>query len=534
MLLPGPGRGRRDAPPKGGLDLAKIKRFLPSWSLVTGHAPTATVPEPEQPGGTDQRALDRALIRGVAWTGAFRWITQILNWGITIVLARILTPSDYGLYGFTALYVGLVQLVNEFGLGAAIIRRRDLTEHQIAALGGLSVALGVGLWALSFPTAPLVADFFNSPDLVGPLILQSFLFVTTAIKVLPRSLMTRDMQFRRVAILDAGEQAIAGISMLTLALLGFGYWSLMAGMVIAGFASMLLALYWRRHRLGWPRHWSEVASAVSFGSHVMIARLAWFSYSSGDNAVVGKRLGQTLLGSYVHAWTLASLPVDRITALVAQITPAVFSAVQNEPAKLRRYLIKITEGLALFTLPFALGLATVADLFVTVVLGVRWWPAIAPLALLAFYGGFRSLTATYPHVLQAVGESSRAMRYNLLGVVVLLPMFVAGSYFGLAGVAAAWLVGYPLVTWPMFRAVQRVTAMTLREYLEALRPAIVAVTSMMVAVAAVRSAMPATWSEGTHLGVAVATGALTYTAVLLLGFRSRLNSLRALVREFRR
>jgi PST family polysaccharide transporter len=477
--------------------------------------------------------LDRALIRGVAWTGAFRWLTQILNWAITIVLARILTPSDYGLYGFSALYVGLVQLVNEFGLGAAIIRRRDLTDHQISALGGLSLALGLTLWGLSFVAAPMVSAFFNAPDLTGPLIVQSFLFVTTAIKVLPRSLMTRDMQFRRVAAIDAGEQAVSGLAMLTLALLGYGYWSLMAGMAIGGVASMLLALAWRRHRLGWPREWSEVSSAVSFGSHVMVARLAWYTYSNGDNAVVGKRLGQVLLGSYVHAWTLASLPVDRISGLISQITPAVFSAVQHEPHLLRRYLLKITEGLALVTLPVALGLATVSDLFVTVVLGERWWPAIAPLAILSFYGGFRSLTSPYPHILQAVGESSRAMRYNLLGVVVLLPMFLAGASFGLAGVAGAWVIGYPLVTWPMFRAVQRVTGMGLREYLEALRPPMVAATVMMVAVATIRWAMPASWPDGLHFGIAVATGAVAYTAVILFGFRARLNSLRALARELR-
>jgi PST family polysaccharide transporter len=346
--------------------------------------------------------------------------------------------------------------------------------------------------------------------------------------------MARDLQFRRVAAIDAGEQAISGISMLVLALLGFSYWSLMAGMAIGGVASMLLALAWRRHPLGWPRRWAEVSSAVSFGYHVMVARLAWYTYSNGDNAVVGKRLGQVLLGSYVHAWTLASLPVDRISALVSQVTPSIFSAVQKEPAQLKRYLVKITEGLALVTFPVALGLAAVADLFVTVVLGDRWWPAISPLAILAFYGGFRSLTSPYPHVLQAVGESSRAMRYNLLGVAVLIPMFVAGSYFGLAGVAGAWIVGYPLVTWPMFRAVQRITGLTLSEYLEALRPPLVAATGMMVAVAAIRGAMPAAWPAGFHLGLAVATGAVTYTAVILFGFRTRLNSLRTLARELRR
>ena len=106
--------------------------------MVPTEASSAAAP-PER----DQ--LDRALLRGIAWTGALRWATQVLNWSITIVLARLLTPADYGLYGFTALYVGLVQLVNEFGLGAAIIRRRDLTDQQISALGGMSLALGLAL-----------------------------------------------------------------------------------------------------------------------------------------------------------------------------------------------------------------------------------------------------------------------------------------------------------------------------------------------------------------------------------------------------
>ncbi|MBK6781291.1 MAG: lipopolysaccharide biosynthesis protein [Gemmatimonadetes bacterium] len=494
-------------------------------------APAAATPAAAPP---ERDPLDRALLRGIAWTGALRWATQILNWSITIVLARILTPGDYGLYGFTALYVGLVQLVNEFGLGAAIIRRRDLSDDQISALGGMSLALGVGLWGLSFLAAPLVAQFFHAPALAGPLILQSFLFVTTAVKVLPKSIMSRDMQFRRVAALDASEQAVSGISMLVLALLGGSYWSLMGGMVLGGVFSMALAVYWKPHRLGWPARWSEVSSAVTFGTHIMVARLAWYGYSNGDNAVVGKRLGQVLLGSYVHAWTLASLPVDRISALVSQVTPAIFSAVQDDRPKLRRYLLKITEGLALLTFPVAMGLASVADLFVVVVMGDRWWPAIAPLAILSFYGAFRSLTSTLPHALQAVGEAGRAMRYNLLGLAVLLPLFLAGSRWGLAGVAGAWVIGYPLVTWPMLRAVQRVTDMRLSDLAEAIRPSMIAATAMMAMVAATRALLPARTGLPAQFFTAVGVGALTYVLVLILGFRERLAGVRALVGELRR
>lgn len=483
---------------------------------------------------TDRGGLDRALVRGVAWTGAFRWLTQLLNWGITIALARILSPSDYGLYGYAALYVGLVQLVNEFGLGAAIVRRRDLSDHQISALGGLSLALGFVLFGFSFLMAPVVAAFFHAPDLRWPLVLLSVLFITTAIKVLPKSLLSRDLQFRRVAAIDAVEAGLQGLTALGLALLGFRFWALMCGMVIGSVVSALLAVYWRRHRLCWPQSWEEISAAVAFGSHVMVTRMAWFGYSNGDNAVVGKRLGQALLGAYTHAWTLASLPVDRISGLVAQVTPAIFSAVQDDPPALRRYLLKVTEGLALLTFPVAFGLASVSDLFVTVVLGDRWWPAIAPLALLTFYGGVRSITTPYPHVLQAVGQSGLAMKLNLVGLAVLLPLFYVGSFWGLAGVALAWIVGYPLLAIVMFRSVQRLCGLRLGDYAEAIRPPLLASLLMGSVVIGVRTALPARWPDAAHLVLAVSAGLVTYPAVILMAFGDRLKGLKALVGEIRR
>ncbi len=486
------------------------------------------------PASPDRRGLDRALIHGVAWTGAFRWITQLLNWGITIALARVLSPADYGLYGYATLYVNLVQLVNEFGLGAAIVRRRDLDDHQISALGGLSLALGFGLFGLSFLTAPLVAAFFDAPDLRWPLVLLSGLFVTTALKVLPKSLLSRDLQFRRVASLDAIEAGCQGVATLILALLGFRFWSLMAGMVLGAVVSATLALLWRPHRIAWPRAWREVSGAVGFGTHIMVSRLAWYGYSNADNAVVGKRLGQVLLGAYNHAWTLASLPVDRISGLVAQVTPAIFSAVQHDLPALRRYLLKVTEGLALLTFPLAFGLASITDLFVVVVLGDRWWPAIAPLAILTFYGGLRSITATYPHVLQAVGQSGLAMRLNLLGIAILLPLFLVGSRWGLAGVAMGWVVGYPFLVAVQFRAVQRAAGLGFGEYLDAVRPPLIASVAMAAVVLAVRLVLPATWSDAWHLGAAVVAGGVAYPAVMLLAFGDRLSGLKALAREIRK
>src|SRR5690606_24807873 len=135
---------------------------------------------------------------------------------------------------------------------------------------------------------------------------------------------------------------------------------------------------------------------------------------------------------------------------------------------------------------------------------------------------------------QAVGESGLAMRLNLVGLAVLLPLFYFGSFWGLAGVAAGWIIGYPLLSLVTFRAVQRVSGLGLGEYLEAVRPPLIASVAMGAAVIGVRAALPAAWSDALHLVIAVAAGVAVYPIVMLVAFHDRLNSIRALAREIRR
>ncbi len=521
--------------PAGGtlaLDLQPTRHSFDRGILAADLGATPTTPAVSAP--SDRRQLDRALVKGVAWTGAFRWGTQVISWTVTIALARILRPADYGLYTIATMYVGFVQLVNELGLGAAIVRKRDLTEEQIAAIGGVSIALGGVLWILSLALAPLVAWFFHSSEARWLIIALSLVFVTTALKVLPKSLLARDLQFKRVAAIDAVEALTAAVITLGFAIAGYRYWSLVLGMLSGALASTVVALVWRRHRLAWPASWSVIAPAVNFGSHIMISRICWWTYSNADNAIVGNRLSKALLGAYSYGWTIASIPVDRISGLVAQVTPAIFSAVQNDPPALRRYLVRISEGLALLTFPLSVGLAVVADQFVVTVLGPNWWPAIGPLALLGCYAGIRSVTTPYPHVLQAVGESGRAMRYNLFGVAVLLPLFLLGSLWGVSGVAFAWVIGYPIVTVPMLRAVLRVCQLSFVDYLDAVRPPLIATLVMAAVVLASRYLMPEGWPMALQLAVSVAAGALTYGGIMFTLYRRRLDALRTLANELRR
>src|SRR5439155_16697932 len=307
---------------------------------VGSELPRSVAPPP--PGARD---LDHSLVRGIAWTGVMRWATQLLSWASTLIVARLLAPTDYGLVGMALVYLGFIELVSEFGLGAAIITRRDLTEDQIARLAGLALLIGGGLIGLSAVLAAPVAAFFGEPPVRWIIMVSSLTFLTGALQVVPRALLTRDLDFRRIAWADGAEALLGTCTALTLAALGLRYWALVLGPVVGRTTSTVLVNGWRSHRMAWPRRFGSIAGAVNFGWHVVVARLAWYWYSNADFAVVGRVLGKAPLGAYTLGWTISSIPIERVTSLVGSVTPPVFSAVQRDPPALQRYLRNLTEGL---------------------------------------------------------------------------------------------------------------------------------------------------------------------------------------------
>lgn len=486
---------------------------------------------PVDPVGAD---LDRSLVHGIAWTAGLKWLTQVLSWASTLVVARILTPGDYGLVGMATVYLGLVQLVNEFGLGAAILQRRDLTEDQISRLGGLSVLLGLSLALLSVALAWPIAGFFGEPDVRWIVIVLSATFVTSAFQVLPRALLQRDLEFKRLAWLDGLEALVLTVATLVLAVLGFRYWALVFGGVVGKTVSTVAALAWRGHRLAWPRRFRTILGEVTFGSHIVVSRIAWYAYNNADAMVVGRMLGKIALGAYNLGWTVASIPVDRISGMVARVTPGIFSAVQNDPPALRRYLLGLSEGMALITFPISVGMALVAQDFVLVVLGEKWRPAIVPLQLLALYGGFRSIATLLPQVLVTTGHSRRSMEFNLAAALILPLCFLIGSRWGTTGVALGWIVGYPLIVIPLFfRSAFRAIGLPAGPYLRALWPSLSGTLVMALAVTGLRLVLPDTIGRETRLALLITTGALTYSGLLLTVHRARLQTFRALWQRMR-
>jgi len=469
------------------------------------------------------------MIRAMAWTGAGRWATQLLTWTSTIVVARILAPSDYGLFGMATLYLGLMALISEFGLGQAVITLREMSSEHVAQFNSLSIASGALLFGISCAAATPLGKFFHTPKLAPVIVVMSLSFLISGAQVVPDALLQRDLRFKLLASFDALRALTQALTTVVLAWLGFSYWSLAIGSLAGVIGYVALSVGARHHSFAWPRI-VEIKRALGFSAHVLGARVAWYTYSNSDFLVAGRMLGEAPLGAYTIAWTIASTPVEKITNMIMRVTPAFFSAVQEDKPELRRYLLRITEGLSLLTFPASVGMALVADQFVLVVLGPKWGAAIMPLRLLAVYAALRSVTAVFPNMLIAMRQSRFVMWNTIMAAVVFPTAFYYSSRWGTTGIGMTWILLYPVITAPYVWRTLAAIHLSRWTYLRSMVPAMRASLGMIILVLGVRAATPATWSPVVRFAISLLTGVLSYSAVLLFAERQRMRALYRLVR----
>jgi teichuronic acid exporter len=472
----------------------------------------------------EQRILDGKLVLSVAWTAGTKWLGQVVGWASTIVVVRLLSPEDYGLVGMASVFLGLVALINDFGLGAAIVTKHELTENQIAQINSLCVLLGFAGFAVSCVAAFSLSSFFKAPQLFWVVVAMSFSFVLSAFQTVPYSLLQRDLHFKSLALME-GVQVIAhAFVMSTLALAGFRYWTLVLGSLFSTTLFSVMVLLSRPHSFAWPRPHS-IKDALRFGWHILVGRLCWYTQSNSDRLAAGRILGTSALGAYTVSWTLASLPIEKVTGLVMRVTPAFFSSIQKDLAAMRRYLLMLTEGLALLSLPAGAGLALVANEFVVVALGENWRAAVQPLQILAILTGIRAIDPLLSQILYVVGESRFVMRLGLFAGPVLILTSYFGSRWGTVGIAGGWIAVYPFLIIPMYWRVFKKIELPASAYLGVLRPALSGTLVMMSLVLLLRVFIPPSWPRGLSLAIEILVGGTAYVLMMVTFHRHRLRTL---------
>ena len=475
--------------------------------------------------------LDRTIVHGMTWTAGIKAATIVVSWACTILLARILSPVDYGIVTMATVYVGLTTMVTDFGLGAAVIALPELSEKLAAQLHTAAAIVGGVAFAISCAAAVPVSRFFKTPLLVPVIIVTSTVLIFDSLRLVPTARLGREMRLKDLALLDGYRAFIALVFAVPLALLGARYWTLVIGNVFAAMVVTVVVLVRVPQRFARPA-FADLKAPLRFSSHFLTNQLAWYGYTNADFVVAGRILGKLALGEYNLAWNIVCAPGDKIMSIFGRVMPMVLANVQRDAQALRRYFLLFTEALGILIVPASVGLALVARDFVLLLFGAKWAAAVLPLQLLCFFMAIHILGTPTDRLLQSTGQASFPARCRFVMLAVLPAAFyLSGSRWGTSGIAAMWIVVYPLLLIPMFVRAFRTIGIRLREYVSTLAPTLLSAALMVLAVLGVQTLSIS--SLASRFAVEVACGAATFITSALLIQRRRIRVLTDFMRAVR-
>ena len=478
--------------------------------------------------------LDRLFVSGIAWTAIARFSTQFFTWAVFLVVARILSPVDIGIIAAATAVVGIVSLVAEFGVGAAIVAAPSLSDTQIRQLFGIALLFGLVGSAVIAAIAIPVAALLKVSEVAGILPVIGISVGLATINAVPTSLMRRDLRFKTLSGFEIGKSVVASGTMLTIALLGGRYWSQVVSELLATMVMTGLLLYFTGIRPARPKR-GEMAPFMKMSRDVLVSRLAWYSYTNADFAIVSRNLGQAALGDYSMAWTLVTLPNEKIASLIFSVTPAIFARVREDAVEFRRYVLILLEFLSLTLIPVSVGLAIVAPDLVPVLLGAKWSGAVPLIQALAVFAAIRSVSPISAQILVSMGNAAAARRQSLIGLAILPCAFYFASRYGAVAVALVWTTVHPLLVSLQLREAARAIDLPMSQLLRSIFPGFVATILMVAVTAPSYSYLSRTdMLPIVRLLVTVVLGAASYALYLLVVERPRIRRTIDAVRQLRR
>jgi O-antigen/teichoic acid export membrane protein len=396
------------------------------------------------------------VLRGLAWKGGASFGRQLLRIAVTVVLARLLSPHDYGVAALVLVFATLVEIFGDLALGAAIVQREELDDDDRTTVFWFSVTTGVVFTVLGIAAAHPLASFFGTAAVAPLFSVMSLSFLVTALGSTQAALLLREMDFRSLELRLTGGAVAGAAGAIVVAAAGGGAWALIAQHVIA--SSVATVLVWRasswRPRFGFSTQ--SLRKLGSFSGRVLGTRLLFYANRNADNLLIGRFVGSSALGAYTIAYNIMLLPSNQVAAPVQEVLYPAFSRLQQDRERIAQVWLAVNRIVGAITLPALAGMIVVAPDFVHVVLGAKWHSAVAVIQILAWVGMLQSLQSLNSSVLQACDRTQDLLRYAIIVCSASLTAFAIGLQWGLVGVAVAYAISStvvePYYTWLTARA----------------------------------------------------------------------------------
>ncbi|MFZ2948002.1 MAG: MOP flippase family protein [Desulfuromonadaceae bacterium] len=477
-------------------------------------------------------SLKQQVVKGVSWNFLDQVIRQVVSIGVTAVLARILSPNDYGLVALSSIFVGFVSLFESLSIGSALIQRSDLDDRYISTSFWTSVFTGGALAIVLCIIAPFAAGYFDKPLLINIIDISAINLIVSPVGSTHRMLLARKLEFGKLTFINIIFAIIGGIASLILALSGLGVWSLVLGGLIASALIIPLLWYFEEWRHGFIFDRNCFRELFSFSSYLLSSNVVFYFARNFDNLIVGKYLGANMLGIYSMAYNLMMKPLQQISWSITSVLFPAFSSIQGDLARIRSAYLKALSGIALITFPMMMGLMMVSEEFVLVMVGPKWQGVVLPLKVLCPVGALQSIGTTVGAIFNSLGRTDLQFKTGVITSLGHVIGFIICIRWGLMGLVKGYLVtNIIFVSYSLFFTF-RLIHLSTREFLQVLKmPAIN--TAIMVLALMVYRRLDASFMHFSiylNLAISVCLGVFIYTAAtLIFTDRKQIDELKTMV-----
>ncbi|MDR6971745.1 lipopolysaccharide biosynthesis protein [Leifsonia shinshuensis] len=411
----------------------------------TAHDPDAPDVRTPAPG---TEGLGRRAARGAAVTLGAQGGKVVVQVASVVVLARLLSPHDYGLIAMVVAIIGVGELFRDFGLSSASIQAPVVTRGQRSNLFWVNAAIGAVLTAAVFSGAGLIALGFHQPDLVPIAHALAFTFLINGLGTQYRADLVRRMRFNAVALADIVAPFLALGVAVGSALAGWGYWALVAQQLTQATVLLVVLVISGRWLPGLPRRDAPIGAFVAFGWNMLASQLVSYISNNIDNILVGARFGASALGVYSRAFQLLMTPLNQVRIPLTTVALPVFSRLQDDKERFGEWLCRGQLALG-YTVVAGLALvAGASEPLTSLLLGAQWGEAAPILRLFAIAGIFQILAFVGYWAYVSRGLTGALLRYSLVSAAIKIVCIVIGSFGGVLGVAIAYAIA-PALSWPL-------------------------------------------------------------------------------------
>lgn len=392
------------------------------------------------------------IIKNLAWKFLERGGVQGVQFLVQIVLARILTPSDYGIIGLITVFIAVANVFVQSGLGSALIQKKNTTEEEYSSVFYLNIVISLIMISILFVTAPIISSFYQMEVLIPVLRVQSLILLFNAFNVVQNAILQKNMQFKKLFYASLGAIMISGIFGVLLAYLNAGVWALVLQQLINAFVTSIIlwgVVKWRPKRVF---RLKSVRSLFKFGSRLLCSGLIDTLYNNIYPLIIGKAYSQEDLGYYNRGYQIPSVLVNNLNGSIQGVLFPAFAEYQDDRPRLKQLVRRSIVTSSFLVFPIMAGLAACSEPLTIILLTEKWLPSVPFMQLSCIIYALWPIHTANLQAINAVGRSDVFLKLEIIkkaiNIGVLFITVPIGIYAMLIGSCCTSFVSAAINAWP--------------------------------------------------------------------------------------